>query len=181
MTKEEQIAQEWINRIGLKQFNQLKNAIKIYNYIHEKEKFHYVKWNRARKSETQDFHWEKYKLYSSFSCRCGTLIFALKSSDKFGSEYSEWLRQTPEEYKERVKKRKDEGRLKFESQYRVYLHFFQNRLGADYGNFECDKCERTFYHSPSEVYKGKEKKYSNCCGNCVNSIMRRNQQEEVFV
>lgn len=177
----EEIEKAWIERIGLKQFEMLKKASKLYEYIHNKEKFHHGKWDRARKAENQEFHWDKYKMYSQFSSRCSTLLFKLRSKEKFGDGYSEWRMETPEKYTKRIKSIKDKRRIEFESTYRVRLHFFQNRLNADYGTFRCNKCGSTFHHSPSTVYLGAEMQYLDCCGHCVNSIMRRNQQEEIYV
>ncbi len=103
----------------------------------------------------------------------------MQGNEKFG-EGRKWFEVDGKEWKERRAKRKEEGRLKFESNFRVYLHFFQNSLSADYGTFICDNCNRKFYHSPSDVYYGAKKEYSSCCGHCVNRKMALNRQEEVY-
>ena len=78
-------------------------------------------------------------------------------------------------YKEFRAEIKTERKLKFNQNYRVHLHFMSESLHSDYGTFNCDKCDGTFYHSPAVVYKGSDKKYSNCCGHCVNDIMDWNK------
>ena len=51
------------------------------------------------------------------------------------------------------------------------MWFMSNSLTADYGTFECGQCGRTFYHSPSEIYKDGKTVYECCCGYCTNNII----------
>lgn len=155
------------------------NAIALFNYINDKAKFYNKKWNRARKMETIDKHFETYKMYRDFSYRAQNLIFSLRRAEKFG-DGRQWFEMDGKRYKEFRAERKAERKLKFEQNYRVHLHFMSQSLHADYGTFNCDKCDRTFYHSPAVVYKGSEKKYDNCCGHCVNNMMHWNRQDEVY-
>ncbi len=157
----------------------LKRAIDLFEKINAKTEFHYKKWNKARKRENIDFHYDKYVFYRGFSRRASDLIFSIRKGEKFG-DGREWFEMNADEYKQMILKRKEENRLKFESNYRVYLYFFSESLGADYGTFNCDSCGREFYHSPSTVYLGAKRKYSCCCGHCVNTLMIRNKQEEVY-
>lgn len=154
-------------------------AIAVFNYINDKTKYYNKKWNRARKMETIDKHFETYKMYRDFSYRAQNLIFSLRRSEKFG-DGRQWFEMDGKRFKEFRAKIKAERKLKFEQNYRVHLHFMSQSLHADYGTFNCDKCDRTFYHSPAVVYKGSEKKYDNCCGHCVNNMMHWNTQDEVY-
>lgn len=147
--------------------------------VNEKRDFHHKKWDRARKSETMDFHFKRYRLFDNISYRITKLFFSLRRNRRFG-EVSEWMKADPEFYKKQKRKSKEEGKLKFDSNYRVYLHFMSESLSADYGTHTCDKCSRTFHHSPATVYLGKKKKYSNCCGYCVNNMLSWNRQELVY-
>jgi hypothetical protein len=155
------------------------NAIAVFNYINDKAKFYNNKWNRARKMETIDKHFETYKMYRDFSYRATKLILSLRRAEKFG-DGRQWFEMDGKRFKEFRAEIKKERRLKFEQNYRVHLHFMSESLRADYGTFNCDNCKREFYHSPSTIYKGSEKKHSNCCGHCVNNLMNWNKQDEVY-
>ena len=157
----------------------LVNAIAVFNYINDKAEFYNKKWNRARKMETIDKHFETYKMYTDFSYRAQNLIFSLRRAEKFG-DGRQWFEMDGKRFKEFRAEIKEERSLKFEQNYRVHLHFMSESLQADYGTFNCDKCDRTFYHSPAVVYKGSQKKHSNCCGHCVNNLMNWNKQDEVY-
>jgi len=156
----------------------LEKVNKLWAYIDEKTTFHFNKSMRAKKSENIDFHFDLYKIYSDFQGRAMKLSFAIRSQRKFAEQLL--YKTTPEDYLKWKKTHKEKGKLKFQSTYRVFLHFFSESLHADYSTFSCDSCNRTFYHSPSTVYLGKDKKYSSCCGYCVNTMMQRNGQEEVY-
>lgn len=158
----------------------LKKAVSFFNRVNDKAKFHYKKYQRARKCETIDLHYDAYRFYSDLSSRVTTLIFSLRRNDKFGSGRN-WWEVNAQEYKKRKLQEKENRKQEFENNYRVFLHFFQNSLRADYGTWICDKCARTYYHSPSDVYLGTKKKYESCCGHCVNTLMIRNGQDEVYV
>ena len=155
------------------------NAIAIFNSLKDKAKFYNEKWRRARTSKTIDKHFETYKLYRDSSRRASDLIYRIKRNEKFG-DGRQWFEMDGKKHKEYRANIKEERKLKFEENYRVHLHFLSERLGADYGIYNCDKCKREFYHSPSYVYKGAEEKYSNCCGHCVNNMMESNRQDQVY-
>ncbi|MEO9513232.1 MAG: hypothetical protein ABJN84_13570 [Flavobacteriaceae bacterium] len=158
----------------------VEKAIGLYKRLITKSEHHYKKYNRARKSDTIDFHWDSYKLYRDVCRRMSPLIFALKrGGDKFG-EGRRWFEESAEEYVERINKRKAAAKEKFDSTYSAHLYFFQNSLYSDYGTYSCESCKITFYHSPSALYLGKEKQHECICGNCVNNFMVRNGQEEVY-
>ncbi len=65
-------------------------------------------------------------------------------------------------------------------QHTYEMWFMQNRLGADYGSFLCDKCDRRFYHSPSTIYHDHQEKYSCCCGYCTNEMIYRDWGEKPY-
>ncbi len=157
----------------------LKKAINLYDSLIKKESFHRKKWERARKNEIRISHYKKMVKYSNHRFRCSTLLFSLKRNEKFG-EVPYFMKCDPKRYKERRLKEKEEGRIKFESNYRVELWFFSESFRADYGTYQCDKCKSQYHHSPSNVYLGVKKEYSNCCGHCVNNMLQHNGQETVY-
>jgi hypothetical protein len=147
--------------------------------LFSKREHHDKKWNRARKRETIDFHYDRYKLFNDLSWRVYKLMNRIKHQEKFG-EIPYFMKIDPARWKERDLSRREVGRLKFESNYRISLWFFQERFNADYGTFKCDKCKSTFYHSPSEVRLGTKIEYSCCCGHCVNNMLTFNKQETIY-
>lgn len=158
-------------------------ALNLFDKLRTKEEFHRKKWDRARKYENQEFHYERMKKYSELRFRCGTLLFALRRNDRFGNEdfLLKYDRKGVEHmYKAHVLKYKLEGNRKFQSEYRIAMWFFSESLRSDYGTHTCDKCESTFHHSPSTVYRGVNKEYECCCGHCVNSLLRWNNQELIY-
>lgn len=76
--------------------------------------------------------------------------------------------------------RKAYGKKRFETEYQFSPWFMQVSLGADYGEYTCEECRRTFYHSPCRLYlAGKEKK--GClCGYCANSYAISNNQSKIY-
>lgn len=156
-----------------------KKALDLYDYLISKEDFHRKKWERARKNETRQFHYNKMRNYSEHRFRCSTLLFSIRRNEKFG-EIPYFMKLDPKRYSQRKLKEKAERRMKFESNYRIHLWFYSERLSADYGTHSCDKCNREYYHSPSTVYFGSKKKYSNCCGYCVNNLLEHNRQEPLY-
>ena len=157
----------------------LKRAVEIGVSIREKEKFHWKKWERARKRENQEFHFKKWKLYTEHERRFGDFSWNLRHERIFGVTEN-LLKMSAARYIKLTTERKEEARLKFEASYRIELWFIQASFTADYGQFNCDKCGRVYYHSPSYVYKGKEELHKCCCGYCVNTLMRWNKGEVVF-
>ena len=89
------------------------NAIAVFNYINNKAEFYNKKWNRARKIETIDKHFETYKMYRDFSYRAQNLIFSLRRAEKFG-DGRQWFEMDGKRYKEFRAERKAERKLKFE-------------------------------------------------------------------
>lgn len=166
--------------MGTVDMNQKKEkAIALFDRLLEKEKFHHKKWHRARKTENRDFHYNRYKLLFDAASRMRNLAFRIDRNKKFGSG-RDWWEPTAEKWCERKREQKLERKKKFDSNYRISIHFMQTSLSADYGTFYCDRCKSKFYHSPSDVYYGAELLYTNCCGNCVNKLLSRNNQDEIF-
>ena len=64
--------------------------------------------------------------------------------------------------------------------------FLRTSLDNDYGSFFCEKCNCTFYHSPSRITYGedgeedKEVIYNCCCGNCTNGIIYNDWHEKPY-
>jgi hypothetical protein len=159
--------------------SKLEKVRKLNKYYGEKSGFFYRKWQRARKSESRQSHFKNYRFYGDLALRSVNLYNKLNNTLKFG-EVNEWSQMDPKWYIEFITKRKSERKKHFDSKYRIQLHFRSESLNADYGTFICDHCNWTFHHSPSTVYKGSVKTYSNCCGNCVNSLLERNKQQEIY-
>lgn len=80
----------------------------------------------------------------------------------------------------RIQEKKEQKKLDFQNKFRFQIWFMQTTLGADYGQFECNKCGRIFYHSPTRVYKAKQKLFNCACGHCVNNMASSNGDEEIF-
>jgi len=154
-------------------------AIELHEYIEDKRDYFWKKYERARKREIQNKHYEKYKMYRDFSYRSVQLVYSIRSKDVFG-KVPYFLKLDPKKYTERRQKEKEEKRIKFENTYRIALWFYSESLTADYGTHHCDKCSSQFHHSPSEVYLGAKKQYSNACGYCVNNLLDFNRQETIF-
>ena len=71
-------------------------------------------------------------------------------------------------YNRRLLERKAERKKQFETKATYETMFYSTSLNADYGQFVCSKCGRTFYHSPSKIYRGKNLIISHICGYCTN-------------
>ncbi|SOU87857.1 hypothetical protein [Tenacibaculum dicentrarchi] len=157
----------------------LKNTVDFMNKIGEKRKCHLEKSKRARKSENRDLHIERYHHYSLIFNRASSLKDAIVSDSKFGTG-RRWHEMNAEQWKEYILLKKEDKKQKFDNNYRVFPYFDQASLSADYGVFICDCCGTKFYHSPSDVYLGKEKISSSSCGNCANRKLKSNNQESIF-
>ncbi len=84
-----------------------------------------------------------------------------------------WHSRAKYEYRQ---KRKEERRNKH-----IYSPWFmQTSLGADYGEFRCDRCHTRFYHSPSSIRLGAEQKYHCICGNCTNEIIYKDWNSKPY-
>lgn len=76
--------------------------------------------------------------------------------------------------------RKEEKRKEFESKHKYAPHFMQTTLGADYGQFTCDRCRGMFYHSPSTITRGSKTIYECCCGHCTNTLIYSDWNKEPY-
>ncbi|WP_214112480.1 hypothetical protein [Aequorivita echinoideorum] len=148
------------------------------NFAHKAE-YYRRKYQRARNQDIRENHYKKYRLYNDLCQRCRELFSSLVYPKKFGWGRHFWEFDA-KEYIEKQAKYKQAKKDKFETAYRIHLHFFQNSFSADYGTYNCDRCKRQFHHSPSDVYLGSKKKFSHCCGHCVNTLLERNGQETIF-
>ena len=59
-------------------------------------------------------------------------------------------------------------------------HFMSDSLGADYGEFDCEICHNTFYHSPSTIYQGETELHDCVCGHCTNKIIKQDHGSTPF-
>lgn len=75
---------------------------------------------------------------------------------------------------------KAEKRKEFESKHKYAPHFMQTSLGADYGQFSCERCKSKFYHSPSTITRGSKTIYEYCCGHCTNTIIYSDWNKEPY-
>ena len=160
------------------QEQKIEKARDILISISSKEETYFKKYDRARKPENREKWWDLYKKYQPWSYRAQDLFFNRQWSKKFAQPHA--IPETPEEWIERRDKRKAKLREKFETTYRVQLHFMSESLGADYGTYHCERCKSKFHHSPSTLFRGPIKIHEITCGNCVNSLFTRNGQEAIF-
>lgn len=112
--------------------------------------------------------------------RASNLFFDIKcwARQKFASgQVFHWEYDS---YKKWRAEKKAEKKKVFETTYRFGVWFMQTSLGADYGEYTCQKCKRTFYHSPCEIYLAKEKLYNCACGYCTNYYAGMNGQNEIY-
>lgn len=131
--------------------------------LRDKEANYRTKADRAKKPENYDTYYERSRIYSNARNRAFNLQWSLISGNT-----PQWIIRS--EYQYRLE-RKKERREKFLSTHRYSPWFLQTSLDADYGTFTCDVCYRTFYHSPSAIYKGPRKIYDCCCGTCTNGFI----------
>ena len=135
--------------------------------------FHLKKSDRARTQKANSHHWKLYLFYKAFAYRGHNLAQSLFSTER-RQQKKHWDNVfVKDDWKARPAI-KAERKAKFDSTYRVSLWFMQNSFGADYGIYVCDRCSRTFYHSPARVYLGKELKYDCTCGHCTNLLTGKN-------
>lgn len=134
---------------------------------------HYKKSNRARTFKTSDDAWSKYILYRDALNRCYSLARRLYNPTPFGyvPSYMDWLTR---DYTATRMATKAAKRTAFENSYHTTIWFMQASFSADYGTFECSRCHATFYHSPSEIRKGKDILHKCACGYCTNSLTGQN-------
>ena len=147
----------------------------------EKKELHRKKMMRARKFETEEFHSEKYKLYYLLSSRASDLAYNIRRHFLYEKRITDWgdAENIKMDYRIRLSK-KAKGRENYLTKHKYGLWFLGSSLGADYGEFTCDKCGCTFYHSPSEITLAGKVVYNCCCGHCTNSIINRDWGEEPY-
>jgi hypothetical protein len=156
--------------------DKLKKACDLFTSFQEKEEHHRKKWQRARKPETSDHHYDKMRYYGDTYMRRVNLIFKLKYP-KEPFESKPWVAERDWEIKKAIK---EERRQKFLSRHLYSPWFMQTSFRSDYGSFSCDKCGSSFYHSPSEITLAAEMKYKCCCGHCTNEIIKRDWDETPY-
>ena len=104
-------------------------------------------------------------------------LFALRilirdnlNGDKFGKLSTSWLQGFMHDravrwYNHELEQKK-ERKERFENTHHRILWFMNDSLNADYGEFTCEDCKRTFYHSPREIHKGMQRVKKCVCGYC---------------
>lgn len=133
--------------------------------LSQKTLFFRKKWLSARKHENRASAFGEMMFYDGLYGRALAL------------EHSQWRRiagfrsrMSVVDYERRLSE-KAEKKQRFLNDPKFSMWFFSGSLGADYGSFQCEKCSRTFYHSPATITIGKETKYVCCCGHCTNEII----------
>lgn len=94
--------------------------------------------------------------------------------DRFGQSDTWRQNFNRERWAKHRAQRIEEGKKRFLTSYTYSLWFLSNSTTADYGEFECDSCGRTFYHSPSTIRKAGKLVYNCCCGRCTNELITPN-------
>lgn len=146
--------------------------VEILNKIHRKFR-HRETHPKNRKGDLDDHDYWKLQ-------RRTTEVYSLVVRKKRLFDQSDLHQWSLEWYLSGLKNKKEYGRQKFETQYQFSPWFMQASFGSDYGEYTCEECRRTFYHSPCALYlAGKQKK--NClCGYCANSYATSNNQEKIY-
>lgn len=127
--------------------------------------------------EKRDKDWDTYQAAKT---RASDLFWDIKcwSRQQFGdSRVFPWEYETFKKYRD---ERKAKKRQEWETRFRFGTWFMQTSLGSDYGEYSCDKCGRTFYHSPCTIYLAKEKIHNCACGHCANYYAGRNGDKEIY-
>lgn len=160
----------------------------LYDRIITLSRQHEQKYSRARNHEKQDYWWDRYQMLNKFIWK-NTRHNMRIPGQKFGGKFGEndgyvfgYVRrdQAITWWKRKETDRKEQGRQKFLTTRYFAPWFMSNSLGADYGEYVCDNCNRTFYHSPSTITKAGKKIISCCCGYCTNQIIKADHGNEPF-
>lgn len=133
-------------------------------YLYHKYRENNDKSFRARKQENIDKFWER--------------------RNRYWDTFKRWTplyRQFPAriDYELRLEK-KEERRIEFQTKHTYSMWFFSNSLGADYGQYQCNNCQRTFYHSPATIKLAAKVVYACACGYCTNNIIERDWNETPY-
>jgi hypothetical protein len=154
----------------------LDRLIELHQSLCEKADQCHKKAMRARTIKMID-HWhDARQLYYRWETRARDLIYITRFPKVKGSfahassqkEYQYWLAE------------KEKRRQNFLNKHRYATWFMQTSFGSDYGSYSCDKCGRTFYHSPSTITKAAKEVYHCCCGYCTNEIIKRDWNEQPY-
>lgn len=161
--------------------NKLEKIKRLNRSFIGKKDLHNKKMMRARKFETSEFHLEKFNLYHSLSRRASDLAYNIRRHLLYDKSITDWgdAESIRIEYRLRLDK-KAKGRDNYLTKHKYGLWFLGSSLGADYGEFTCNKCGCSFYHSPSEITLAGKVIYKCCCGHCTNSIIKRDWGEEPY-
>ncbi len=140
---------------------------------------HYDRSMKETDRDESNRLFDLYHLHLKFEQRSRDLAHHLQWPHKFGDVSILHDHENKSDIAWRIK-RKEERRIKFETLHRISVWFSHTSLGTDYGQFTCEKCGYTFYHSPSSVKLGKLQRYVCICGECVNAILKRDGLKEIF-
>lgn len=143
----------------------------------ERLTFYWNKYRRARKWEIQEQHFQRWKLYNKLCRRISRLLYEMTRNPDVKKEVDQDCIRS--EYRARLR-RKAENKEKFMNLRRCTIWFMSESFGADYGEYKCDKCGRTFFHSPATIRLAGKVLYDCCCGHCTNDIMFRDWGKEIY-
>lgn len=136
----------------------------------EKSNTFYNKSERARSSKNRQAHYEQYTKLRALYFRADDLAYRIEYPAFFPFNNSVVAKS---HYAARLE-RKAKGKEKYLEDLkkpRYSMWHIGNSFSADYGEFVCDKCGDTFYHSPSTITQDKTELYHTCCGYCTNNII----------
>lgn len=150
-----------------KRINRIRELIDL---LEQKKSLYFEKSMRARSTEKHDYWFTKYSLIHKITYQY--YVNRRMPAYQFGevSPVREW---TKNQYKRAEIERVESGKQKFQTLHYYVPWFFGTSLRDDYGTYTCDRCGRTFYHSPSKITKAAKTVFTCCCGYCTNEIISR--------
>lgn len=154
--------------------------ISLCNYTDEKASYYRKKYDRARKSQSIDLNFKKYKLYKSFSRRSFDLLMSIRCGYNLFGRPSKYILMTSQQYLKSEKERIEKGRHRFLNLHTYGTWFYQTGLHCDYGTFTCEICGSKFYHSPSRIRKAAKVIYNCACGHCTNEIINADYGKQPY-
>lgn len=149
----------------------------LVDLLEQKKNLYFEKAMRARSTTKHDYWYGKYSLirkitYQYYENR-------RMAAYQFGevSPVSEWLKS---QYKRAEVERIESGKQKFLNMHFYSPWFFGTSLSGDYGTYTCDRCGRTFHHSPSKITRAAKTVFECCCGYCTNEIILRDHKSTPY-
>lgn len=164
--------------LSIKRQQRISRIRELIDLLEAKKDLYFNKYLRAKTDSKQDYWYNKYKILRKVISQYWQNNYWVFEGQFMSSGVLRAWRIS--DHKRTESERIKLGKEKFETMHFYSTWFFGTSLTDDYGTYACDRCGRTFYHSPSKITLAAKTVYECCCGHCTNEIISRDHQSTPY-